>query len=327
MTYMKMAPFFLLGILLSSAVWSDEKILYLHNGDTMEGEVVGETENRISLRLSNGATISINREEVESIETAESIANMQTESFPGVEEPIPDLNLRDVFQAIDPTPTPIPIKRLGALRIRKKFRAKEYRASILTKGSSGEKNEPVRALPMIPEQDEEGKRNYGVITYLEPGPKIRQGEEGWEIAEMDQLLNPGDEIATLEGRVEITTQKGNLLRLNPNSELIIKRSRSTLRKGKIWLQTFSKNSAAMDFGNVAIRLQPKGLAYLETLRSGHKISVIEGRIRINNHPNTPRLLKSLHGPVSSWIDGANVLTSEEEIEPVGMNGRNESPSS
>ncbi len=308
-------PLLLLTVV-SASGWAENKILYLTNGDTIEGEIVGETDERISLRLDSGVTISINQDEVDSVETAESIAEMEVLPFPGIEEPIPDLNLRNVFETIDPTPTPIPIKRLGSLKIRKKFRVKEYRATLIPKSSGKQISEPVRALPVIPEQDEEGNRNSGVITYMEPAPKIREGGAGWEVCEMGQLLNPGDEIATLDGRIEITTQKGNLIRLNPNSELVLDRNRSTLRKGKTWVQSISRNSAAINFGNVGLRLQPGGLIHVETLRSGHKISVIEGQIRLNNQPETPRLVKSLKGPISVWVDGANVLTTEKEIESV-----------
>ncbi len=307
---------FLMCVGFSPCAWGESKILYLTNGDTIEGEIVGESETRFSLKLKSGVTISINREEVQSIETAESIAEMEPEPVIESEEPPPDVNLQEIFKAVNPTPTPIPINRLGSLTIRKKFKVREYRASLLPKDTGKQSQEPVRAIPMIPEQDDEGNRNFGIITYIDPGPKVRQGEGGWELAESNQLLNPLDEVNTIEGRLEITTQPGNLIRLDPNSELRLDRNRCDLTKGKIWVQTFSRNPAAIDFGNVSLKLQPNGLIHIETLRSGHKISILEGQIRVNNKPETPRLLKSVQGPSSVWVDGENTLTEEKEVESV-----------
>ncbi|MCA9095416.1 MAG: type II secretion system protein GspG [Planctomycetaceae bacterium] len=309
-------PLLLVLTLLVTAGWAENKILYLTNGDTLEGEIVDETQERLSLRLKSGVTISLNQDEIESIETAKSIAEMEQ---PSIEEPVappPDLNLNEVFRSANPTPTPIPISRLGSLKIRKKFKAKEFRESLLPKNLGQEENQPMRNLPQIPEQDEEGNRNSGVVTYLETGPKIRSGPGGWSPLEADRLLNPGDEINTLEGRIEITTQPGNLLRLEPNTQVLFERSRSLLKKGKAWLVTFDKNPSTIEFGNVVLKLQPDGLIHIETLRSGHKISILEGTIRVHNQPQTPRLLKSIKGPSSVWIDGANALSSDSEIESV-----------
>ncbi|MCA9416679.1 MAG: hypothetical protein KC917_10425, partial [Candidatus Omnitrophica bacterium] len=86
-------PLLLVLTLLATAGWAENKILYLTNGDTLEGEIVDETQERLSLRLKSGVTISLNQDEIESIETAKSIAEMEQ---PSIEEPVappPDLNL------------------------------------------------------------------------------------------------------------------------------------------------------------------------------------------------------------------------------------------
>lgn len=309
----------LLLIMATSTAWCQERILYLKSGDTLEGTLAGETEKTISLRLSSGVVVSIDREQVESVETPESISALQEEFLRETAEQMeeaPEVDLRNVFQTVNPTPTPIPIRRLGSLQVRKKFKANEYRASLVAKDAEAEKLEPVRALPMIPEQDDEGNRNFGVITYLEPGPKVRRGSESWEVLEKDQLLNPGDEINTLEGRLEITTQKGNLVRIEPNTEFLLERTKGVLSRGRIWMQSFSRSYSAVDVGNISVRLQPNGLLHIETLRSGNKMILSDGQIRLHNLPETPRLLRTLQGPATIWVDGDNVLTIEEGVEPV-----------
>jgi len=274
----------------------------LKSGDTLEGEILDESTSTVSVQLPSGIVVRLSRDEIDSIdeelEFAEEIQEVTDEFVENFDFSIgPGGAVR--------TPTPIawePIKvRLG----RRGFKPISHYFTDYEE-SKDANDQPETVAP------DEGSRigeEYGQVISLEGSTKFREHKSTWLPVRLGQPLKVGDEINTLNGRLEIVAKGGALVGLYPVTRVKTGVNEVEIKRGKAWVEQRGNNTFTVQVSGLAVRLK-KAIFYLEQLRTGFKLLLLEGEARFSASSDTADAGEKVHGPKSFLLGRGQALLQQ-----------------
>ena len=133
--------------------------------------------------------------------------------------------------------------------------------------------------------------------------------QNFEKAEIDMAVNPGDEINTLRGRIEIELGEGNWVRLDQHTRIVF--------------TDIQKDSATLSLWEGSVYLHLKNQAVKVRSPKGERLFQDKGMVRIDSDQNDTKFIPNpqVADDFADW----NRLREEEQAASVSLAGRAASP--
>ena len=289
----------LLGSLVSAQESSPIKIIELSSGNSLEGEIVDETDGQISLKLRSGLVLRLSRESVRAIlDPSEAVVEEEEEV---VREVTDELNLSKLFESPNPTPTPLTIVPLD---LRLNFKLQRDRNPNTLRPLPPILANPVEDLETIDlkPQEEAIGQDYGKVIWTQGLLKYRPARGVWRPALTDTPIAVGDQINSLSGRAQVLSTAGILTRLHAGTQALFESGGNRLEEGKAWVRnTSSEEPFSVHLAGIEAVIE-KAILNVEYLKTGYKVVLLEGVATLFKQPENEVIQGDLVGPVSILLD-------------------------
>ncbi len=287
------------------------EVVHLRSGDTIEGEILDQTEKTVSVRLPKGITVSISREDIESIEKETPAPETGTTVEPGGEA---EDSIGFSLGEGEPTPTPLPIVPISIRFKRIEFTKKDR--AIISGGAVSGSSDEASAFPVVGKEIAGLGEEFGTARSYVEGNKYRPFRGTWLALHSNQTLYVGDTINPLAGPLEILHKDRAKVGLYPGGMGHLRLNGILVERGRVWIENRGEYPFVLDLLSVHVTLKT-GLLQVEFLRSGVKIVLLEGEAQILKEPEHDVLVEQVIAPASLLIGtDRGVVKQDATIEPV-----------
>lgn len=269
------------------------EVVHLKSGDTIEGEILDQSEKAVSVRLPKGITVSIAREDIESIE--KEAPPLETNEAPGTEV---EGSIGFSLGEGEPTPTPLPIVPISIRFKRVEFTKKDR--AVISGGAVSEASDEAASYPDSSREIAGLGDEYGTARSYADGNKYRPFRGTWLALRGNQRLYVGDTLNPLAGPVELLQKDKAKVGLYQGGMAHLRLNGVFVERGRTWVENRGEYPFVVDLLSVHITLFT-GLLQIEFLRSGVKIVLLEGQGQILKEPEHDVLLERVHAPASLLI--------------------------
>jgi hypothetical protein len=280
-------------LLFLSLSWpSSGEILNLKSGDSLEGDILDETETTVTFRLLKGTTIRVLKADIENLDLDLPVpmASEEAEQSLGKTSDL-NLNLHG-----EPTPTPIPV-----IPLTMRFKRVEFPQGRLGAVSSSPLGGQPFAEPPKLDKDLPGLgKPFGRAFVLQEGNKYKPYGGTWLALRNGQILLIGDQVNIIVGGAQVRTQDGASVTFSPGSAAQLLLSKTSVEKGKMWVQNTGDAPFSLSVQGVEAVLR-SGAVGLEFLRSGVKLNFFEAEARILREGDGTVLSPKIEGSSSVLV--------------------------
>lgn len=275
------------------------KIVELSSGNTLEGEIIDETDGQVSLKLRTGLVLRLSRDTIRAIlDPSEVVVEEETEILP---EATDELNLSKLFESPNPTPTPLTIVPLD---LRLNFKLQRDRNPNTLRPLPPILADPVEALEEVDLKSPEEAigQDYGKVVWTQGLLKYRPAGGVWRPALTDTSIAIGDQINTLSGRAQIYSTAGIVTRLHAGTQIVFEAGGNRIEEGKAWIQnSSSEESFSVHIAGIEAVIE-RGILNVEHLKTGYKIVLLAGEAALFKQPEKEVIQGDLQGPTSVLLD-------------------------
>ena len=288
--------------------YADKKIIVLKSGDTLLGEIVDRTDDQVSIQLKTGVLIRLSSDRIESIEDPVTKPQPTKAAAKKKKE---KLDLRSVFRKPNPTPTPLNLVPLD-LRLNYPRRRNNTPSTLrelppilpITAATS-----TVPGAGLISTATEE----FGEVVRTKGISKYRHNKESWRPTLVGTVLQTGDELSTLSGRIEIRSKKGAVIRLHPSTCARFSKGRVTIDKGKAWVEWKGEKTFSVFYGGMEAAIE-NAVVMAEYLQAGFKFVLMEGGATLYKRPEGEIVRGELKGPLTLLLDKNRDVISRKSVQ-------------
>ena len=302
----KLLPTFITLSLLTAGIPGATDSIVLKNGDIIDGVVLDETSDEISVRLKTGVLLRLPREDIQAIETPRPVTPPEEDRNTRKD----DIDLRPLFAKPNPTPTPLALVPIQ-LRL-------NYTKSRDTTPSSLKLLPPIlidiseptveRSLPKETKEPEP----YGKVLWTETVSKFRHKGKSWQPALAGSEVRVGDEVNSLSGRLVVQSRERPVLWLHPSTQARLLPNGIAIVEGKGWAKRTGEEPFSVHFSGVEAKVID-GLVLAEILYSGSRLAIVEGEVTLYTRPEGEIIRGEIKGPQLLLLDANRKVVSQSEI--------------
>lgn len=293
---------------------AEAKLINLKTGDTLEGEVLEETDTLVTVKLLRGTTVRIPRGDIDSIEDP-----LPTPSPIPLAEEMPGINESLGNRGGAPTPTPIPIVPLSVRFKRVEFPSAEEGVDSVVAGAGGEENLAL-SLPRQSASEVIGLGNpFGRVQSHASGNKYKPFHGTWLPIRSGQTLMIGDRVHAILSEIDLRGNSGGNIGMYPSSQSQLLMNGVLVEEGKTWVRNEGAEVFIATILGVHVELKPQAVLQVEFLRSGFRLNLLQGEARLRADPDDQVLAESVTGPKSFLIGIERAIISEADVPASALN--------
>jgi hypothetical protein len=304
----KLHLLFLAAVLMAQALWVEAKIITLKSGTSLEGEVLDETETTVTIRLTKGTHVNIDKKDIEAIEEIPPTPTPSEDEALSNEPSPMKLELRKG----DPTPTPIPIVPISVRFRRVEFTRTKKDAVPIIAGQGQEDT-----AHQDHSEEEKGEvighgKPFGRVLCLDEGNKYKIYSGSWYPLRNGQDIQVGDRVNASVGRVEVQALDGAKIGFYGGAVGQMRLAGVAMEKGKSWVEYKGEKPFTLEVQGVQALLKSATMA-VEFLKSGFKMTLLSGEARFLKTPEGTLILDRAVAPKMFLVGAERTLLSQPQV--------------